>query len=250
MSVSNTLHGSASFDPARFSTASIVILPVTSTIQATETAGAIRFTPQSTLPRQIIATPPITYNHQQPPTLAHLMVDRRHREPCVPNRSVSILMGSRPASSFVPSSQQVPLMQTSSNNNFSTVMGPTNVKEEPSPAYNSGTRSQEIYLPNNEEQTDHDQPPQLHRNLEEEEPEAEPPTGVIAMPINMTQPKIVSSTISQLPSIQIKPEIQNQFVNNVNPEGTNEDSSLNAAQSIVGRNKSEIISSRTILGGL
>ena len=88
----------------------------------------------------------------------------------------------------------------------------------------------------------------LNESIEEEEPEAEPPANEMMQPVNMTQPK-TSPIIGQIPSLQIKPEEQNSFVDNYSSNiASVEDSSLMPSQSLANRNKSEVVSSRTILG--
>ena len=84
-----------------------------------------------------------------------------------------------------------------------------------------------------------------HNSIEDEEPEAEPPSNDL-IPVNMTQQKI--SAMSKGPMALVKPEEQNNFPEIYNASTSSEDCSLISAQPFSVRNKSDVVSSRTILG--
>ena len=172
---SHALTGSgSSFEHARISTASIVILPVTSPIPVTQaTPGAIRFSPQGTLSNQLVATAPplIPLNQPQSSTVTHLMVGPNRRESggSLSNGPVSIFMGTRrPQEVYTPISQRQQLIQSSMNNNYRAVMEPINIKQEPRTDYNIVRSSQETQYTRNESNVPVGH--QLTDNIEEEEP--------------------------------------------------------------------------------
>ena len=116
--------GGSSFEHARISTASIVILPVTSPIPVTQaTPGAIRFSQQGTLSNPLVATAPplIPLNQPQSSTVTHLMVGPNCRESGAPmsNGPLSIFMGTRrPQDVYTPISQRQQIIQSSMKNNY------------------------------------------------------------------------------------------------------------------------------------
>ena len=249
--------GGSSFEHARISTASIVILPVTSTIPVTQAPpGAIRFSPQCTLSNPLVATAPplLPLNQPHSSTVTHLMVGPNRRESggSMSNGPVSIFMGTRrPQEIYTPISQRQQLIQSSMNNNYRAVMEPIHIKQEPRTDYNLVRSSQEIQYTRTERNDAHvPTGHQLPDTIEEEEPEEEPPTIEMMQPVNMTQPKTLSLMSQASSSIQIKPERQNSFVENYNPNANAADeNSLMPMHSVVSRNKPEgVISSRTILG--
>ena len=240
-------------DHGRLSTASIVILPVNPPRAITQAPpGAIRFAPHGVLTNPLVATAPPLIPLTQPhvSTVTRLMVGQNRGESGTvpnPNEPVSILMSSRPHQAFTPISQRQQLIQSSMTNHYRSVMEPINIKEEPSTDYNIIREPQTMHFTNRTERNisgDH----LLNESIEEEEPEAEPPANEMMQPVNMTQPK-TSPIIGQIPSLQIKPEEQNSFVDNYSSNiASVEDSSLMPSQSLANRNKSEVVSSRTILG--
>ena len=247
----------SNFEHARLSTASIVILPVTPQGAITQAPpGTIRFAPHGAISNPLVATAPPLIPLTQPhvSTVTRLMVGPNRRENGgggpISNEPVSILMSTRPQEPFIPISQRQQLIQSSMTNHYRSVMEPINIKEEPSTDYNLIREPQPMHFANRTERNrDHvsgDRP--LNESIDEEEPEAEPPSNEIMQPVNMTQQK-TSPILGQIPSIQIKPEEQNVFPENYNPNVVSvEDSSLIPSQSIASRNKSEVVSSRTILG--
>lgn len=251
-----TMTSPTSFDRTRISTASIVILPVTSPIPVSHAPpGVMRFAPQGTFlnPPPLVATAPTVHsNPVHPSTVTHLMVRPHQRltDGAISDGGpVSIFMGTpgRPQGFYTPISQRQQLIQSSMDNNYRAVMEPINIKQEPSTEY--GLHGSSSQFSNSDERNEGQHVlighHQLHDSIDDEEPEAEPPSNDI-MPVNMTQPK--NGSLSQISTIQIKPEGINIFEESFNQSNSTEDCSLIPSQSLVGRNKSEVVSSRTILG--
>ena len=245
--MSNNSH---TFDNARISAPSIVILPVTSTTPVIQgPPRTIRFAPHGTLahPPLVATAPPlIPLNQPQSSTVTHLMVGPTRRENAGPVQGgpVSIFMGTpRPHEYYNPISQRQQLIQSSMNNNYRAVMEPIHIKQEAD--YNLVRPSQEIHFDRSNDEIRPTLGQASHNGIEDEEPEAEPPSNDL-IPVNMTQQKI--SAMSKGPMALVKPEEQNDFPEIYNASTSTEDCSLISSQPFSVRNKSDVVSSRTILG--
>ena len=246
----------SSLEHGRLPANSIVILPVNPPRAITQAPpGTIRFAPHGALSNPLVATAPPLIPLAQPhvSTVTRLMVGQNRRESGTvsnPSEPVSFLMSTGPHEPYTPISQRQQLIQSSMTNHYRSVIEPINIKEEPSTDYNLVRNPQTMHFANGTER--HGEPVSgdhpLNQSIEEEEPEAEPPTNDLMQPVNMTQPK-TSPIIGQIPSLQIKPEEQSSFVENYSSNIV-EDSSIINSQSMANRNKSEVVSSRTILGNI